>query len=190
MSKNPDSRNQFNWRQRLYSSIGAFLLFIPALVCEPDLSLVCYFFAAMVVTVALVIALVISFIQARRCLSILAMIAAYWLVAAVLVGNYMAIRTAARWLLWSNDYKSSVLREPTPPNGEFKHTAWDGWGWGGQDTNIFLVFDPTDSLSSVARNRQSGTFVGIPCEVYRIRRVESHWYTAQLYVDEDWDKCY
>jgi hypothetical protein len=31
---------------------------------------------------------------------------------------------------------------------------WDGWGWGGQDFSVFLVFDPADSLSGPAKSRQ------------------------------------
>jgi hypothetical protein len=108
---------------------------------------------------------------------------------AVLVWNYSAVRTTARWLVWSRGYKSEVLAQSAPANGELKHIEWDGWGWAGQDTTVFLVFDPTDSLSAAARSHQPGKFSGIPCEVFRVRRLESHWYTAQFYTNEYWDQC-
>jgi hypothetical protein len=50
----------------------------------------------------------------------------------------------------------------------------------------YLVFDPGDSLSAAAASHQPGKFNGIPCEVYRVRRLESHWYTVLFYTDEDW----
>lgn len=120
-------------------------------------------------------------------LSILAM---FWATSAILVGNYLAVRTAARWSVWSHDYKLKVLAKPASPNGELKHTEWDGWGFAGAgDTTVYLVFDPTDSLSAAATSHQSGKFSGIPCDVFRVRRLESHWYTAQFYTDEYWGQC-
>jgi hypothetical protein len=71
-----------------------------------------------------------------------------------------------------------------------KHTEWDGWGWGGQDFSVFLVFDPTDSLSGPAENHQSGKLNGIPFEVSDVRRLDSHWYLIifDFHVDQaSWD---
>jgi hypothetical protein len=48
------------------------------------------------------------------------------------------------------------------------------------------VFDPTDSLTEAARSGQPGKYSGIPCEFFRVRRLESHWYTVQFYTDDDW----
>ena len=100
------------------------------------------------------------------------------------------IRTFIRWFLWSSQYKNKVLAEPTPVNGALKHIEWDGWGWGGQDFSVFLVFDPTDSLSGPAQNNQSGKLNGIPFEVADVRRMESHWYLVffDFYADQSsWD---
>jgi hypothetical protein len=58
-----------------------------------------------------------------------------------------------------------------------------------QNTEVYLVFDPTDSLSRSASSRQPGKFDGIPCEVNLVRRLESHWYSVQFYTSEDWDHC-
>ena len=88
-------------------------------------------------------------------------------IAFVLVWNFSKVRTEARWLLSSRRYKSQVSTQPTPTSGEFKHIEWDGWGWAGQDTTEYLVFDPADSLSVAASTHQSGKFAGIPCEVSR-----------------------
>jgi hypothetical protein len=92
---------------------------------------------------------------------------------------------AARWLARSRNYKSEVLAQPTAV-GELKHIEWDGWGWAGQDTTVYLVYDPTDSLAAAAKGQKPGKFSGIPCEVFRVRRLESYWYTAQFYTNEFW----
>src|SRR5690349_500967 len=86
-------------------------------------------------------------------------------IAFVLVWNFSEAKTNARWLLLSRRYKSAVYAQPTPTGGEFKHIEWDGWGWGGQDTTVYLVFDQANSLSLAASTHLSGKFVGIPCEV-------------------------
>ena len=118
------------------------------------------------------------------------MLLVYWASSAALIiyeiKNPTAIRSVARWLMWSHDYEVKVLAQPTPANGEFKHIEWDGWGWAGMDTTVFLVFDPSDSLWTAAKSHQPGKYDGIPCEVVRVRRLQSHWYTAQFYTEEYW----
>jgi hypothetical protein len=97
------------------------------------------------------------------------------------------IRTAVRWPVGSERYKSEVLAQPTV-TGELKHIEWDGWGWAAQDTTVYLVFDPTDSLATPARTHQPGKFGGIPCEVPVVKRLEKDWYLVQFYTDEWWGK--
>jgi hypothetical protein len=97
---------------------------------------------------------------------------------------------SARWLFKSGKYKREVLAQPTGPATELKHIEWDGWGWGGNDTVVYLVFDPDNALAHGASSGSAGKYSGIPCEVYRVRRLESHWYTVQFYTDSDWSHCY
>ena len=66
---------------------------------------------------------------------------------------------------------------------------WDGWGFVGMDTTVYLVFDPTDSLSSAAATHQSGKFVGIPCKVPKVSRLENQWYAVTFYTNQYWDGC-
>ena len=61
----------------------------------------------------------------------LMMLAIYGTTSAILVANHNGVRTAARWLVWTNYYKARVMSEPDSTNGELKHTEWDGWGWAG-----------------------------------------------------------
>ena len=53
-------------------------------------------------------------------------------------------------------------------------------------TIVYLVFDPADSLSPAAKGHQPGKFSGIPCEVPRVQRLESHWYAVTFYTEESW----
>lgn len=96
---------------------------------------------------------------------------------------------SARWLLNSGKYKREVLAQPTGTNRNLKHIEWDGWGWGGIDTVVYLVFDPDNALAQGAASGLAGKYPGLPCEVDRIHRLENHWFTVQFYTDTDWDHC-
>jgi hypothetical protein len=112
----------------------------------------------------------------------IAAVAFWWFV----IETNSALGTAARWIVRSRDYKARVLAQPDSTNGEFKHVEWDGWGWAGMDTTVYLVFDPTDTLFQAAHSHQSGKYSGIPCEAFLVRRLESHWYTVQFFTNDFW----
>jgi hypothetical protein len=97
-----------------------------------------------------------------------------------------ALGTAARWIVRSHDYKAKVLAQPDGTNGELKHVEWDSWGWAGENTTVYLVFDPADALSQVAHSHQSGQYNGIPCKAVLVRRLESHWYTVRFFTNDLW----
>jgi hypothetical protein len=90
--------------------------------------------------------------------------------------------------MWSHNYKDTVLTQQSRANGEFRQLEWDGWGWGGQDTTVFMVFDPRDSLSSASAIHSTG-FDGIPCAVPEVNRLESQWYAVRFYTNQDGDRC-
>jgi hypothetical protein len=62
----------------------------------------------------------------KRRLSLYVVLAAIIGISAALVWNYSAIRTSARWLVWSRSYQSKVLAQPASANGDLKHIEWDG----------------------------------------------------------------
>ncbi len=117
------------------------------------------------------------------------MLLVYWAVSWVLVNNSFEVHTAGRWFLLSKGYKAKVLAQPQTANGELRHAEWDGWGWGGNDTTVYLVLDPKDSLSPAAKGHSRGKFSGIPCEVPDVRRLESHWYSVKFYTNTSWGQC-
>jgi hypothetical protein len=64
---------------------------------------------------------------------------------------------------------------------------WEATGFAGVANNTdYLVFDPTDSLAMPAKSHSPGKFSGIPCEVPRVLRLESRWYSVEFYTDEEW----
>ena len=115
------------------------------------------------------------------------LLVAFLAITALVAWSFYSIRASAKWWLWSQSYKNEVLAQ-TPLTGELKHIEWDGWGWAGQDTTVYLVFDSTDSLSEPAWKHASGKFNGIPCEIDRVSQLESHWYTVQFYTNEFWGR--
>jgi hypothetical protein len=181
---------RFNWWLPFFGAMGAFILFIPVMIYGSD-SDALYIFAAPVISfISLVVALVHAFRKKRlRGLAVLSMLVVYCAVSWGLFRNSFELRTIARWLLFSKQYKARVLAEPVRANEEMRHIEWDGWGWGGNDTTAYLVFDPNDSLLTAAKSRSPGKYSGIPCEVYRVRRLESHYYTALFYTETDWNSC-
>jgi hypothetical protein len=53
------------------------------------------------------------------------------------------------------------------------------------DTTVYLLFDPTNSLSRTDGHRP-GKYRGIPREVPRVKRLEDKWYSVQFYTNEEW----
>jgi len=168
----------------LYRALAALVLFVAIDTFQADIAISLHLFVGLLLffsTIFLAIYAAVSRKNRRRCLQQLATLAIFL---AVLAGSFffnrtyfIGIRSAARWLIWSHDYKAQVLARPEPPNGELRNIEWDGGGMFAQDWDVFLVFDPTDSLTGPARSLQSCKLNGIPCsEAGFVRRMDSHWY--------------
>ena len=185
----------FTWRLPSFAALLAFVALISIAVCQADTALFLYLFVVSPILLTISIAVLAHMTigkDRRKPPALLSTLAALWLVSAisfvVQVKPGSAIRTTARWLLWSRTYKEKALAQPSA-TGEFRHIEWDGWGWGGQNTTEFLVYDPTDSLGAAARSHLPGKFGGIPCEVPLVGRLESHWYTVTFYTNQGWGEC-
>lgn len=125
----------------------------------------------------------------RHSLWILLAIVVYCGSSWVLVKNSADIRFTERWLLHSKAYKAELLAGACPQDGMLPHMEWDGWGGFGSDTVVYLVYDPKDSLLPAAKSHLPGKFKGISCEVLRVYRLESHWYSVVFYTETAWDSC-
>lgn len=187
--------SRFNWTVPSYAALAVIAVCLAMVLWSLDAEVFLLFLVVPVlilVTIALIIYAIICKVRRTR-VTTLSTMAVFWLASAamfLLIAKHgLDIRTTSRWLIWSRDYKAEVLAQPTPANGDFKHIEWDGWGFVPAETTVYLVFDPSDSLSRAARSRRSGKFVGIPCTVPEVKRLEKHWYTVLFYTDEDWSYC-
>ena|SRR5215469_12210872 len=178
-----NERRVLGWRMLTYAVLAPVLVLLPLLM-NPNTDAL-YLFLIMPGVFLIGICLLI-YAAIRKKLPIALMVATFWAVSGLLFAYNIQMRTFTRWFLWSGRYKNKVLAQPASDDGSLKHIEWDGWGWGGQDFSVFLVFDPADSLSGPARSHQSGKLSGIPCEVYDVRRMDSHWYIVFFngYVDQ------
>jgi hypothetical protein len=188
-SDSTSKTDQLGWRMPIYAALAAVLVFLPLLMSS-DTEVLYLFFIVPAFFIIGICVLIYAAIRKKPSLAI--MVATFWAASVLLFVYNIQIRTFTRWFVWSGRYKNRVLAQPDSVNGSLKHIEWDGWGWGGQDFSVFLVFDPADSLSGPAKSRQSGKLSGIPCEVSSVRRMDSHWYIVSFdqYVDQSsWDSC-
>ncbi len=189
MDEKTARRDRFDWRLSLYAAVGALILFVPIMIYGMDIVEMLYLIVAAPI-ISFILLVVAIRRKGLRGLAVLSMLVVYLAVSWTLFKNSRELRTTTRWLLWSKDYKAKVLAQPDSANGALRHIEWDSWGFpGAGDTVEYLVFDPTDSLSMAARSRSPGKFSGIPCEVSRVRRLESHYYSVLFYTDTDWAHC-
>jgi hypothetical protein len=184
------SRSRFDWGYSFYAAVGAVVSFI-AVACIGDLLglLHLLIFVPIVSIVLLVCAVVVAFKSRAEGASIFVAVVVYAALSLFLYYNVFTLRTTARWLFGSHFYKARVLAQPTPSDGLLKHIEWDGWGFVGIETDAYLVFDPTDSLSTAANSHAPGKYPGLPCHVHRVRRMESHYYVVLFYTEQFWDSC-
>lgn len=116
-------------------------------------------------------------------------LAAFFVPMIAIVAALLAIQSdEGRWLLKRGEYTKQVLAQPSSPRRELKHIEWGGWGWAGQDTNVYLVYDPTDKLAEAGKNKP-GKFAGIPCDVPSVRALERDWYLVTFYTNTSWNNC-
>jgi cell division protein FtsW (lipid II flippase) len=189
MDEKTAKRDRFNWRFTFYAALGAMILFVAIMIYNNDVGEMLYIFVA-----APAISFIFLVVATRKKqlpgLSVLSMLVAYWAISLGLFLSSRELHTTTLWLLWSKDYKAKVLAQPDQANGTLKHIEWDGRGFPGAGyTVVYLVFDPNDSLLTPARNNAPGKFSGIPCGVYRVRRLERYYYSALFYTDTDWEHC-
>jgi hypothetical protein len=122
--------------------------------------------------------------KGRQRLTALLVVMAYVFAAMLLKSNYSLVRDHVRWVFLSGGYKARVLAQPR--SEELKHAEWDGWGFAGADTTVFLVSDPTDSLAVATGALPPVKARGLPCEVVRVRRLDRQWYAVLFYTDTYW----
>ena len=182
-------QDRLSWRGPLVVVTGTVIVLVSLVACSPDSDILYILLIVPIVSLTCLALLVAAAIRRkpRRCLSTLLTLAAFLGVSWGLLRNQGTIRAYSRWLLWSRSFKAEVLAQPAPANGELRHMVWERTGFAGVANNtVYFVFDPTDSLAAA---HSPGKLKGIPCPVYQVRRLESHWYSVWFYLDQSWSQC-
>lgn len=126
----------------------------------------------------------------HRAAALLLLIAVLLVTGLVTLRFQSTLRPALRWAFFAHKYKAQVMAKPLQPADQFRHIEWDGWGGAPVgDWTAYVVFDPTDSLKRVASRKTPGNIPGIPCDVLEVHRLEQHWYSVTLEMNEWWEKC-
>ena len=170
----------------LWTAVVALGSVVPLeLLCSFDVAWLAFTLVAILAGLVL-----IARVVAARSSAALVILALYLPAAFVLSRetNDYPFRATLRWTAYGNDARAATLGSPAR-GGELRHTAWDGWGWFGTDTETYLVFDPRDSLARKAGSARPGTVRGLPCAPDRVERLEPHWYAVRFFTDESWDRC-
>jgi hypothetical protein len=195
-AEHPESVARSSWRALLYTTLFGLVVFGGIEICPAEVALLLFIFVVAILLLSSIVLLVCAAIGKNRH-RYLQQLSTLTILLVVAVGVFIfgqkypfAIRSEARWLAGSQDYKALVLAQPSQPNNELKHVEWDGSGFAGVANNtVYLAFDPADTLSTAAESHQPGKFNGIPCKVRMVGRLESHWYTVLFFTDETWDQC-
>jgi hypothetical protein len=188
MAEKTAPRKWLRRRFPLYLAATALTIFLLVTINSSDIAYILYF---LVVTPVVSLCLLISMTDQKGAgiLGNLAILVAYGSLSYGLFHYHNDVRDEARWCFHSKDYKAEVLSSPLPEKGELRHLEWDGWGWAGGETVEYLVFDPTGSISTAVKSNSSKEAGGIPCDVFRVRRLEHQWYSVTFYTDTSWDHC-
>ncbi len=175
--------NRIDWLS-LYAVAGSILIFcILALLSADGWSE----YAPAAMAISLVLATRMFWAPGRRA-SMAGLFVIHLLAAWLLLANFLPVRDALRWGLWSRRYKSALAAQRSPPIGEFGHVEWDGWGFpGAGNTTVYLVFDPKDSLAVAAQGNYPDGFLGLPADAARVRRLEKFWYAVTFFTDTTWE---
>lgn len=173
-----------NWQ--LAAAIAASLMLTGLALVRDEADLGALLCAAVGLLTGLFLIIVAVASPGRRRALVFSILAIYLSGQILLLTHYALIRTHVRWLLLSQTYAARVLKQPPPADGDFRQTAWDGWGYGGQDTSAYLVFDPTNSLAAFLDKRPPINARGLPCSVAHVTRLENRWYAVTFYTDVYW----
>jgi hypothetical protein len=179
---------RFDWRLSVWGGVGALIVLFPTLIFGNDIGTLLATLGILAI-VSLVLLIFAALKIRRQTLAAMSMLFIFCSVSWLCFKTSNELRYAGRWLFRSAQYKSLVMAQPVAAGGELQHIEWDGWGFAGGGTVVYLIYDPSNSLRKETKLHTSGKFSGIPCKVPKIQRLEDHWYSAMFYTDDFWDYC-
>ena len=188
----PAPRDRFIWWLPLAAVITAGGVLLSLMISNGNDSVLFIVLIGPIVCFVGLLSLLVAGIlkRPRLCVSLLLALVGFVAISWSLERNEETLRPFIRWHLWSRQYKTELITQPNPTDGNLKHMEWDAWGFVPSGFNVtYLVFDPSDSLATATNAKVPGRFGGIPCVVPRVFRLEKQWYGVRFYTDEDWRNC-
>jgi hypothetical protein len=178
----------YDWRLPWYAVTGACAVFLPGIYYFDDIRVLFYDVLAAPMACLALLAFTLRK-RGLRWVSVTSTLGIFALVSWTFVARGYDLHRTVKWSLEGQRYKAQAREAPTRNVGDLQHVEWDGWGWLGQDTMVYLVFDPNDMLLKASQEHSSGTFPGIPCKVYNVTQLEPHYYSVLFYTETSWDDC-
>jgi hypothetical protein len=123
--------------------------------------------------------------RARTRLICFVLMCSYALANWQLAKHWEDTRSELRWLIDPGSWKAKVMQQPVRADSGIRCAIWDGWGFAGEDTDVYLIYSPNDGLL----NYSPSTLNGLPQPVSHVQRLERQWYSVTFYTDQGWDGC-
>ena len=192
MAEMAAKRARFNWWLPGCGIAGALIVLLPTFISGNDLGafvLSGFLFLFVGAVMVLFAFSAVFYKRWKDAVNVLKVLFVYCIALFGLWAVSWNVHIAGKWMFGARHYKAAVLAQPIDINGELKHIEWEGWGFAGDDTTMYLVYDPNDSLAAIAKSHAEGKFAGLPCEVSAVRRLEKQWYYVVFYTNTDWEQC-
>ncbi len=172
----------------LFGAIGSVVVVMPLVTLDnSDAAALLAMLLAPIVFVAL---LVVGILRRQGRLLWLGFTLASFVIAAALVQRYSNdLRVEAKWLRHRDTYKAALSGQIRTDGRLLRHMDWDDWGFAGNENSAFVVLDPTDSLAYAAATQAPGRYRGLPCPVFRVVKLEPHYYDVLFFTNSYWNQC-
>ena len=185
----PPQQDRFNWQFALCAAMAAVAISLGIYLLK-SWDFVGFAYVLLVIPIVAVCVLGLALLcvfrrRFRNGASLLIALIVFAGVSLQLERYSSTLRADILWLLHSGEYKSEVLAQPAPTNGALREIDWFGWGMFAQDTEMYIVYDPKNSLAH--RNPATGKYGVLRCDVWRVQRLEDHWYSVTFYTNTGWE---
>jgi hypothetical protein len=185
----PSGPDHFDWRLPVASVVIGFLAFVPGVFVDRDGAWLFYLLFMTAMAIALAVFVFRALAKGKQLFGFSVLAALVAAIGVVALFMWLSPRDKIRWFVLAHRYKQEVIGYQPPPSGDLWHTYWDGWGAPGDKWDVFVVYDPSNSLLGASKTHQPVRASGIPCEVPDVERLRSQWYTVKFYMNETWGEC-
>ena len=143
------------WKPLAFAGLAAVCISARIIISGDSGDTISYWLGLLAVSFSLLItAAVLAFTKSRRnALTLVGIAAISVFVSFVLFRYDYALRTSYRWTFHSGMYKQQLYARHDSTPGGLTYMDWDGWGFAGSETEVYLVHDPGDNLKHAVRSK-------------------------------------